>query len=137
VAAFASARARLIAIAGGVALALALVIAFALAVAGCRACAQPPSERVADLAAAPLACASMQGCVAACPASEMGACVSACVARLSPAARAVYDALERCVAPACAAADASDAPCRDPNGAACKLCVLSHCASQATSCMAH
>jgi hypothetical protein len=59
------------------------------------------------------------------------------VRRLTAAARPSYDALHACVVPACADADGGAAPCRAPGSFACKMCVLSRCASQAAACMSH
>jgi len=81
----------------------------------------------------------MQGCIAACPPSTTPAdCARACAARLAPAARAAYEALEACVAPTCARPDAASAPClAEPSSLACKMCVMSHCPTAASACLAH
>jgi len=83
---------------------------------------------------APLSCRALQGCTESC---ADPACAEACVRRLTAAARPTYDALQACVVPACADADGGAAPCRTPGSFACKMCVLSHCASQAAACMSH
>ena len=81
---------------------------------------------------ASLTCRALQGCTDAC---VDAACAEACVRRLAAAARPAYDALQACVVPACADADAGAAPCRAPGSFACKMCVLSRCAAQASACM--
>jgi hypothetical protein len=88
----------------------------------------------ASSSAAPLRCRALQGCTDSC---ADPACAEACVRRLTAAARPTYDALQACVAPACADADAGAAPCRAPGSFACKMCVLSRCASQAAACMSY
>jgi hypothetical protein len=81
-----------------------------------------------------LSCRALSGCTDAC---ADAACAEACVRRLTAAARPAYDALQTCVVPSCANADAGAAPCRVPGAFACKMCVLSRCAAQASACMAH
>jgi hypothetical protein len=89
-----------------------------------------------DLALSPLTCANIQGCVEKCPlGAGLPPCAAACVARLTPAARPFYDALQACVAPHCAA-DAG-APCLDPGALGCKLCAMSHCGGLASTCLLH
>jgi len=90
----------------------------------------------ADLAhaASPLSCRALDECTGAC---ADAACAEACVRRLTAAARPAYDALQACVVPACANADAGNTPCRAPGSLACKMCVLAHCPTQASSCMTH
>jgi hypothetical protein len=85
----------------------------------------------------PLRCADLQGCTDACGASAPPSCAEACVRRLTPAARPSYDALQACVVPHCANADAGAAPCRAPGSFACKMCVMARCPSQASACMTH
>jgi hypothetical protein len=85
-------------------------------------------------APAPLSCRALQGCTDAC---KDAPCAEACVRRLTAAARPAYDELQACVVPACANADAGAAPCRVPGAFACKMCVLSRCAAQASACMTH
>jgi hypothetical protein len=98
--------------------------------------ADPPSQRL-DLALPPLSCSNIQRCVAACPrGAALPRCADVCVARLTPAARPFYDALQACVAPSCANADASG-PCLDPGSLGCKMCVMSHCGSLASTCLLH
>lgn len=123
---------------------LAVAGAFALvcvAAGGCRrarSAAPDAAPRRAHAARpAPLACAGLQGCVDRCGGAGADACVAACVARLTPAARPYYDALQACVVPACADADAGAAPCRASTSWACKMCVLGRCAGPAAACMAH
>ncbi|MCU1277214.1 MAG: hypothetical protein JWM53_760 [bacterium] len=84
-------------------------------------------------AATALSCRTLQSCTDAC---MDPACAEACVRRLTAAARPAYEALQACVVPACADVDAGAAPCRVPGAFACKLCVLSRCAAQASACMA-
>jgi hypothetical protein len=120
---------------------------------GCRqdraASAAPPSPAAAPTAAsapsgapstgsAPpsLACAGMEGCVSACTGTP-DSCARLCADRLSAPARPYYDALQACVAPACAAGDAGSAACQQPSSLACKLCVMSHCPKEAAACIAH
>ena len=79
-----------------------------------------------------LSCRALESCTDAC---KDPPCAEACVRRLTAAARPAYVALQACVAPACADADASAAPCRVPGSFACKMCVLSRCAAQASACM--
>lgn len=86
----------------------------------------------ASTAAAPLTCRTLEGCTDAC---SDAACAEACVRRLTAAARPAYDALQACVKPACAAADAGAAPCQVPGSFGCKMCVLARCAAQAASCL--
>jgi len=81
---------------------------------------------------APLTCRALQGCTDRC---ADAACAEACTHRLTTVARPVYEALQACVGPACADGDAGPAPCREPASLGCKMCVLSHCAAQATRCM--
>lgn len=102
--------------------------------AGCRARAEAGTP---DLAPTGLTCATIQGCVEQCPlGAALTACANKCVARLVPAARPFYDALQKCVAPNCANRDAGG-PCLDPSSMGCKLCAMSHCGSQASSCLLH
>ena len=122
------------------------VLVAVLLVAGCSRAHEPAHEPAhgsahespRDLAhaavVAPLSCRALQGCTDAC---ADAACAEACVRRLTAAARPAYDALQACVVPACANADAGSAPCRAPGSFACKMCVLAHCPAQASSCMAH
>jgi hypothetical protein len=94
-------------------------------------------SRVADLALPPLTCANIQRCVEKCPlGAALPPCADACVARLTAAARPFYDALQACVAPHCAVADAGG-PCLDPGSFGCKLCAMSHCGSLASTCLLH
>jgi hypothetical protein len=113
--------------------------AIALAVvtfAACKHRASEPAAAAPDLAPSSLTCATIQRCVSACPpGTALPACADACVARLTPAARPFYDALQACVAPRCAA-DAG-APCLDPASLGCKLCAMSHCGGLASSCLLH
>jgi hypothetical protein len=81
-----------------------------------------------------LVCATLQSCTDAC---ADGDCATKCALRLTTAAKPFYDALQACVKPACADADAGAAPCRVPNSFGCKMCVLGHCAAQASRCMAN
>jgi hypothetical protein len=113
-----------------------LVAALVVLAAGCPRSreAAPDLARIEVARAEPLTCRALQGCTDAC---ADAACAEACVRRLTAAARPAYDALEACVVPACADADAGSAPCRVPGAFACKMCVLSRCASQASSCMTH
>jgi len=90
--------------------------------------APPPPKRVS--APEPLTCRTLESCTDYCGGD---ACAEACVRRLTAAARPAYDALQACVKPACADADA--APCLTPSTLACKMCVLAHCAAQAATCM--
>ncbi|HEY2747878.1 MAG TPA: hypothetical protein VGL86_24820 [Polyangia bacterium] len=84
--------------------------------------------------ASALVCGTLQGCTDAC---SDGDCAARCALRLTPAARPFYEALQACVKPACADADAGAAACRVPNSFGCKMCVLAHCAAQASRCMAN
>ena len=100
-----------------------------------------PDRAAADRAAAdraaamaPLSCRTLEGCTDACADAR---CAEDCVRRLTAAARPAYDALQACVVPACTSGSAGAAPCRAPGSFACKMCVLSHCAAEATACMAH
>ena len=116
---------------------LARGLAFAAAVAaGCARHAGGASDLAAPPAAG-MSCAALQGCVQGCPARGREACVAGCVARVSPAARPYYEALERCVVPACVASDGGAAPCREPTSFACTLCAMAHCPQPASRCMAH
>lgn len=81
---------------------------------------------------APLTCRTLPSCTDGC---SDGDCAAACARRLTAAARPAYDALQACVAPACAGG--ATAPCHAPSSFACKMCVLAHCASLATACMEH
>jgi hypothetical protein len=99
--------------------------------AGCR---QRPREPDAKPAAQPLTCRALQGCTDRC---ADAACAEVCTHRLTSVARPVYEALQACVVPACAEPDAGAAPCREPGSLACKICVLGHCAAQASRCMAN
>jgi hypothetical protein len=115
---------------------LALVL---VTLAACKphAAASPSEPRAQDLAPPPLTCANIQSCVAKCPlGASLPPCADACVARLAPASRPFYDALQACVAPNCANADAAG-PCLDPGALACKLCAMSHCGSLASTCLLH
>jgi hypothetical protein len=107
---------------------------------GCRGTppSPPSSEKPRDLGAERrLACAGLQDCVDACPPSSE-ACADACTRRLRPESRAWYEALQACVVPACARADAALAPCKhEPSSWACKICVMRNCASAASACMVH
>ena len=94
--------------------------------------AQPVQAPATVRAPAPLTCRALDGCTSGC---ADAACAEACTRRLSPVARPVYEALQACVGPACADGDAGPAPCREPASLGCKMCVLSHCAAQATRCM--
>jgi hypothetical protein len=110
------------------------VLAFVLLVAaGCKkADGRAAAVDAGAARPAPLTCRALDGCTADC---TTAACAEACVARLVPAARPIYAALQACVVPACANADAGAAPCATPGAFACKMCVLAHCASQAAACM--
>lgn len=105
-----------------------------LVAAGCHRGAAAPDQGRAPA----LGCGDMQGCTERCAAAD-DACVKACVARLTVAARPVYDALAACVAPACATPGDGGgvAPCRVPGSFACKMCVLARCTAAASACMAH
>ena len=116
-----------------------VLVAGMLALAGCRRDHAPPDDERArylphDEKPTALVCATLQSCTDAC---SDGECAANCALRLKPAARPFYDALQACVKPACADADAGAAPCRVPNSFACKLCVLGHCAAQASRCMSN
>ena len=118
---------------------LARTFALALLVlaAGCPHARDPEPKKEAKASAAapaPLTCRDLQGCTDRC---ADAACAEACTRRLTAVARPVYEALQACVAPACANADAGTAPCREPASFACKMCVLGHCAGQASRCMAN
>lgn len=89
-----------------------------------------PSAPARVAAPEPLTCRTLESCTDAC---GDAACAEACVRRLTAAARPAYDALQACVEPACADADA--APCRAPGSLACKMCVIARCAAQAATCM--
>ena len=85
----------------------------------------------------PLTCANIQSCVGNCPLGPLlKACADDCLARLTPAARPYYDALQGCVVPSCANADAAG-PCLDPGSLGCKMCAMSHCGALASSCLLH
>jgi hypothetical protein len=109
-------------------------LAVVLLALGCSRAHKAPSDLAppAASALAPLSCRALQGCTDTCADAP---CAEACVRRLSAAARPVYEALQACVVPACADADAGAAPCRVPGSFACKMCVLSRCAAQASACM--
>jgi hypothetical protein len=110
-----------------------VMLALAALVSSCRSSAvEHPAP---DLAApAGLACAGIEGCVSACSGAAAD-CAARCAARLTAGARPYYEALQACVAPACA--DGGDRPCLQPSTFACKLCVMSHCAAAAAACVAH
>jgi hypothetical protein len=76
-------------------------------------------------------CQQVAACIQKCPPATLGDCTNACKAPLSTAARPIYDALENCSKPACADS------CGDPTAIGCKLCVMSHCASQVSTCMSN
>jgi hypothetical protein len=111
-------------------------LALCAALAACKSKSSSQAAAV-DLGSAPLVCANIQSCVEKCPlGAALAACADACVARLAPASRPYYDALQRCVAPNCANADAAG-PCLDPGSLGCKLCAMSHCGSLASTCLLH
>ncbi len=111
----------------------ALVAAGVVLLAACPRAHKESRDLAPATTPAPLSCRSLQGCTDACAGA---ACAEACVRRLTAAARPAYEALQACVVPACADADAGAAPCRAPGSFACKMCVLSHCAAQASRCLA-
>ncbi|HXU70574.1 MAG TPA: hypothetical protein VN947_14655 [Polyangia bacterium] len=112
----------------------ALVVAVLVLVAGCpHKRDSAPSPKV-EPPPAPLTCRALQSCTDRC---ADAACAEACTRRLTAVARPVYDELQACVTPACANADAGTAPCREPASFGCKMCVLGHCAAQASRCMAN
>jgi hypothetical protein len=112
------------------------LLAVVLLALGCSRAHKAPldPEPAAASAPAPLSCRALQGCTDACADAP---CAEACVRRLTAAARPAYAALQACVVPACADAVAGAAPCRVPGSFACKMCVLSRCAAQASACMTH
>jgi hypothetical protein len=116
-----------------------LVVVVVVAAVGCRQRADPapPDLLPAERTSAELACAGMQACVESCAATSAAACARGCAARLSATARPYYDALQACVAPACANVDAGATACLQPAALSCKLCVMSHCAQLAAHCVAH
>jgi hypothetical protein len=88
-----------------------------------------------DLAAPALKCADIQSCVAKCPLGDaLPPCAAACEARLTVEARGFYDALQACMVPSCVA---NRGPCNDPGALGCKMCAMSRCAAQASSCLLH
>ena len=113
-----------------------LVVVLVVLAAGCprsreaRTAGSAPPDLARATVDAALTCRTLPSCSDAC---SDGACAAACARRLTAAARPAYDALQACVKPACADADA--APCRSPGSLACKMCVLAHCAAQAATCM--
>jgi hypothetical protein len=115
---------------------------FCLLVVGCRASSgtavdlQQADARSADVPSG-LSCAETQRCIERCPEAALSTCAPACIARLGRAARPHFDALEACAHPACASRDAGPAPCLSPTSTACKICVMTHCAAVATSCLTH
>ena len=76
-------------------------------------------------------CQQVTGCIQACPPAKLVECSTGCKTTLAPSARPIYDALEACSKPACADS------CKEPTAFGCKLCVMSHCASQVAACMSH
>lgn len=120
-----------------------LVCALVVLAAGCPRARDPEPKKegaktatpaASEAAPAPLTCRALQSCTDRC---ADAACAEACTQRLTAVARPVYEALQACVGPACADADAGAAPCRAPASFACKMCVLGHCATQASRCMAN
>ena len=111
-----------------------LVTVLVLASTACPRTREAARDLARATTPAPLSCRALQTCTDGC---ADPACAAACVRRLTPSARPAYDALQACVVPACTEADAGPSPCRFPNSFACKLCVLSHCASSASACLAH
>ncbi|MCA1664819.1 MAG: hypothetical protein LC659_11205 [Myxococcales bacterium] len=113
---------------------LVVVAALLLLAVGCKRRAHDDARAPAprSSSAAPLSCRALESCTDSC---ADAACAEACVRRLTTIARPAYDALQACVVPACTDPDGGTAPCRAPGSFACKMCVLSRCASQAAACM--
>ena len=112
----------------------ALVAVVLLLVAGCPRARDESAKKSAAPIASALTCRTLPSCTDPCADT---ACAEACTRRLTAVARPVYDELQACVVPACADGDGGTAPCRAPGSLGCKMCVLAHCAAQASRCMAN
>ena len=76
-------------------------------------------------------CGQTANCSRGCPVQGLAQCVAACESRVSTDGRPYWAALQRCSGDFCLD------PCASPTALSCKLCVMSHCASQAAACLSH
>jgi hypothetical protein len=106
------------------------VLLLMMLLCGCPEKPQPPPPAPSP-SRAQVTCHEVAGCIQKCPPATLADCTNTCKAPLSTAARPLYDALEACSKPACASS------CGDPTAIGCKLCVMSHCASQVSACMSN
>ena len=111
-----------------------VAVVLVLLAAGCN---QEPVVLAPDLG--PLSCAAIYECGTACPPTELGTCIPACIANGSQDAMVYFAPLENCSRPACYEFRIGfpPPPCAQPASPACMTCVMTRCKAEADTCLAH